>query len=72
MTDSVNWICPVCKGTMTAHKNDHHLVCKDCGYYTNTVFMQYFIQSERELEVRDELEKASVQTPPTLPVERRQ
>lgn len=73
MTDSGStngvkvYTCPVCKGSMTNHKNDNHVICSNCGYYTNVVFMQYFIQSQRELEKRDELEKAPVETPPKMP-----
>ena len=56
MTANGSYPCPVCGGTMVPHANDNHIVCP-CGYYTNIVFAQYFIQTERELEVRDEQKK---------------
>lgn len=56
MTANASYPCPVCGGEMVAHANDNHVVCPTCGYYTNVVFMQYFIQSQRELENRHELE----------------
>ena len=51
--------CPVCGGKMVNHANDNHVVCSGCSYYTNVVFMQYFLQQGE----RNELEKAPVETP---------
>ena len=58
MTASVSSLpCPVCGAMLADHENDNHVYCTSCAYYTNRVFAQYFVQTKRELEVRDELEK---------------
>ena len=49
--------CPVCGAMLVDHENDNHVYCTNCAYYTNRIFAQYFVQTKRELEVRDELEK---------------